>query len=445
MRSTALEDVLAGGDLAAAQDWLSDHADHEIAAELPRLDKVEAGIAFRLLAKSRALAVFEELDPYAQQDILADLRDEAFLDLIQSMEPDDRVRLLGEAPAMVARRVLAGLTTGERRQTAAMLGYPQGSVGRYMNPEIVSVRHELNAGQALAHIKARGRDAETIYTLPVIDGGRYLIGVTTLRQLVLSEDDVQVGALADPNAPRVSTTEDAEAAARLMQEANLLALVVVDSEDRVVGMLTVDDAVELIEAADTEDVARQAGAAPLTGHYLTAGVLHLARTRAVWLLLLLVAATLTVNVLQFFESALAQITSLALFIPLLTGTGGNAGAQAATAVVRAIAVGELRARDMFRVGWREARVGLTLGLMLAVLALGIGSALVSFPLAATVSVALVAICAWAAVVGSVMPLAAKRLGIDPAVISAPLVTTLVDATGLMIYFGTAYLFLPLGS
>lgn len=434
----SLEDAIAANDLVAVQKLMEVHAPHEIAAELARLDPVKAGVAFRLLPKDRELAVFEEFDPHAQREILDGMRNGAFLELIESMDPDDRARLVDEAPAKVARRVLAGLSPAERRKTAALLGYPENSVGRYMTPEVVALHRGLTVDGALARIRDKGKDAETVYTLPVVDDGRRLVGVTTLRRLVLANGDDFVDSLIDEDPPRVRATDDAEAAARLMQEANLLALVVVDSEDRLVGILTVDDAVELIEAADTEDVARQSGASPLSGHYLTASVFQVARSRAVWLLLLLVAAVLSVQVMDLFEDTLSRVTALALFIPLLVGAGGNAGAQAATAAVRAIAVGEVRARDVFRVAWREVRVGLNLGLMLAVVAAAIAGFFVDWRIAATVAISLVVICSWAAVVGAVMPLVAKRLRIDPAVISAPLVTTLVDATGLIIYFTTAY-------
>lgn len=215
----------------------------------------------------------------------------------------------------------------------------------------------------------------------------------------------------------------------------------VDSEERFVGLLTFDDALELIEAADSEDIARQSGASPVAGHYVAAGVVRLARARSVWLLLLIVAATLTVNVMQGFESTLEEVTALALFVPMLTGTGGNVGSQSATAIVRALAVGEVRLRDLPKVAWKESRVGLLLGLMLACIAMVIGTALVGTLIAVVVASSVIAICTWAAVIGSTMPLLARRVGVDPAVVSAPLVSTLVDATGLLIYFTIARLIL----
>ncbi|WP_305706590.1 magnesium transporter [Nocardioides sp.] len=434
MDDVRLADLIEEQDLVLLADWLADHPPHEIADELARLGAEDAAVPFRLLSKDRALAVFEELEPVDQHALLDGLRQESFRDLVEEMDPDDRARMLGEAPAKVAKRVLAGLSPRERQMTASLLGYPVDAVGRLMSPEVVAIREHLSVGQALRIVRERGVDAETVYTLPVVDEGRRLLGVVELRDLVLSELDAPVAGLVHRDVPRAKATDGAEAAARLMRETNLLNLMIVDSEERLVGVFTIDDAVEVIEAADTEDAARQAGSAPWQGHYMFVSVWRLARTRALWLLLLILAATLTVNVLQAFEATLEEVTALALFIPLLVGTGGNAGAQAATAAVRALAVGEVRTSDLLAVVWRECRVGLLLGAMVGLVGLVLAALLVSGDIAVVVGISLVVICGWAATVGASMPLLARRLGIDPAVVSAPMVTTLVDATGLVIYF-----------
>ncbi|MFK0119779.1 magnesium transporter [Streptomyces sp. NPDC090994] len=434
---TELQDALERHNLRDAQFLLGQRPPHVIADELARMNAVDAVVAFRLLGKNEAIKVFEELEPVDQQAILMGLRDTAFRELVEELDPDDRVRMLHEAPAKVVQRVLAGLSAHERRMTAALLGYPEGSVGRYMTPEVVAVDRHLTVRQALDHVRTKGADAETIYTLPVVDAGRRLIGVVELRELVLSPSGRDIIDLVAADAPRVYASDPAEDAARLMRETNTLDLPVVDSEERLVGLLTIDDAVEVIEGADTEDVVRQSGSAPWSGHYMATTVWQLARYRVVWLLLLLLAATLTVAVTDAFEKTLEQVTQLALFVPLLIGTGGNTGAQAATAAVRALAVGEVRGSDLPAIIWRECRVGLLLGAMLASLAMVLGTAFVGAHIALVVGVALVIICGWAATVGGTMPLLAKRLHIDPAVVSAPMVTTLVDATGLVIYFLTA--------
>ncbi|MGW4356638.1 magnesium transporter [Nocardia sp. NPDC004582] len=433
----SLRDIVDCHHLTPAVEWLDNHPPHVIADELARMDAVTAVMSFRLLDKDRALAVFEELEPVDQQRILAGLRDQSFRDLVEGMDPDDRARMLREVPAKVAKRVLAGLSPHERRMTAGLLGYPEGSVGFYMTPEVVALPRNLPVGEALHMVRAKGATAETVYTLPVVDSGRRLIGVVELRDLVLGSPDTMIAELIAAEPVSARATGSAEKAARLMQGANLINLPVVDSEDRLVGLLTIDDAVEVIEAADSEDMARQAGTSPWSGHYMAAGVFQLARYRALWLMLLLVAATLTVTVTNFFEPTLEQAAHLALFIPLLIGSGGNAGAQAATTCVRALAVGEVRVSDLLAVIWRECRVGLLLGCMLAAIGMVIGTLFVGLKIAVVVGIALVIICGWAATIGGTMPLLAKKLRIDPAVISAPMVTTLVDATGLVIYFTTA--------
>ncbi|WP_017583499.1 magnesium transporter [Nocardiopsis valliformis] len=442
-RAEELTDLVENNDLTGIRLWLAEHRPHEIADELARMPGRDAIIPFRLLDKDRELEVFEELDPGQQQAILLGLRGTDFHDILEEMDPDDRARLIGEAPAKIATRALAGLSPAERKMTAALLGYPEDSVGRYMTPETVILHLDLTVGRALEVVRAKGADAETIYTLPVVSDGRRLVGTITLSDLVVSDDDRVLKDLVDVFAPRVGVSEPVEDAARLIQEANLVSLPVVDSEDRFVGLFTFDDALEVIEAADSEDMARQSGASPIDDHYVSVGVLRLVGARVVWLLLLIVAATLTVNVMQVYEATLEEVTALAMFVPMLIGTGGNVGAQSATAIVRALAVGEVRVRDLPSVLWKESRVGLLLGVALAGVALAIGTLLVGFDIAVVVSLSVIAICTWAAIIGSAMPLLARKVGVDPAVVSSPMVATLVDATGLLIYFSVARMVLGL--
>jgi len=430
----SLTGALNLGGLGPVAEWLDTKAPHEIAEELTRLNPVQSALVWRMLARDEALEVFEELDSFQQQQLLSGMRDTAFRDVVEEMDPDDRARLLGEAPAGFVRRVLAGLSHKERSMTASLLGFPDGSVGRVMSPEVVTVPESTAVSEVLDVVRRKGSDAETIDLLAVVDKARKLIGVIGLSHVVLADQGLTLGEIADRSAPTLSVTEDAEKAARLVQETNRLGLMVVDSEERVLGVLTVDDALELIEAADTEDVARQAGALPSAGHYLSDSVIRLARLRVFWLVVLMSAATITVWVMGLFETALATVTALALFIPLIVGTGGNIGAQAATSAVRAVAVGEVRPTDVLRVAWRESRVGLLLGVVLGLIAFGAGWWVAGLDVGIAVGLSVVLISVWATTVGSTMPLAAQALKIDPAVISVPLVTTLVDTSGLIIYF-----------
>ncbi len=439
----SLTGALNLGGLAHVAEWLESKAAHEIAEELTRLNPVQSALVWRMLPRDVALEIFEELDSFQQQQLLSGMRDQAFREVVEGMDPDDRARLLGEAPAGFVRRVLAGLSHKERAMTASLLGFPDGSVGRVMSPEVVTVAESTRLADVLDVVRRKGSDAETIDLLAVVDRARKLVGVVGLSHVVLADQEITVGEIADRAAPTLDVNEDAERAARLVQETNRLGLMVVDSEERVLGVLTVDDALEVIEAADTEDVARQAGALPSAGHYLSDSVVKLARLRVFWLAVLMSAATITVWVMGLFETALQEVTALALFIPLLVGTGGNIGAQAATSAVRAVAVGEVRPSDAWRVAWRESRVGLILGLSLGAIAFGAGWLVGGLAVGVTVGLAIVLLSVWATTIGSTMPLAAQALKIDPAVISVPLVTTLVDTSGLIIYFLVAGLILGL--
>ena len=436
-----LPELVESGDIERLNDWLNETNTVEIADELARLDPEERAVPFRLLAKDEAIEVFEALDPTDQQALLDSLRDERVIQLFEAMDPDDRARLVDEIPAKVARRLLAGLSPWERALTSTLLGYPEDTAGRIMSPEYVSLRAGMSAEQALEKVRRAGRSAETVYALPVTDDQRRLIGAIGLRDIVLADPDQRVGDLMETDVYSARVDDDQETVARLIGEANLLALPIVDTENRLVGIVTVDDAIEILEEEETEDIARTGGAEPVGRPYFSVSVFRLARTRIVWLFLLIGAATLTVSVLDLFRDTLAELVVLSVFIPLLIGTGGNTGAQSSTTVVRALAVGEVRFEDLPRVVLREMRVGLMLGVGLGAIAFFPVAAYATvfdpaddpLRLAVVVSTSIVTICTYASTIGSLLPLLAGRLGLDPAVLSAPLITTLVDATGLVIY------------
>ena len=432
-----LRTLVERGEYAAAEQWLRGHPVWDVADELDRMGLVDAVAAFRLLDAGPALAVFEALEPSRQQAVLDVMRGAEFSAFVNSLDPDDRARMLGELPGEVVRRVLEGLSPAERSMTATLLGYPEDSAGRFMTPQVVVLREHLSVGEALAHVRTHGAEAETVYTLPVVDDERRLVGVVELRELLLSDDGVALGGLMVTEPPRVRATEPAERAARLMNDAEVLDLPVVDAQDRLLGLLTFDDADEVIEHADSEDAARQGGAHPWAGHYMAVSVLRLARTRVLWLALLLAVSLLTVTVAYGFEDALEEVAALALFIPLLIGTGGKVGTQASSACVRALAIGEVRLTDAARVAGREAGTGLLLGIGLGALAVVFGLVFADLDVAVVVGTSLLFICLLAALVGGLSPLLAKRLGIDPALVSAPVVTTVVDVLGLVIYFVVA--------
>jgi magnesium transporter len=429
-----LADLLEEGDLELIDRWLQQADVVEIADELSRIPREQRAVPFRLLARDRALEVFELLDPSVQQELLEGLRDVNVRQLFEDLDPDDRARLTEEMPAKVARRLLAGLSPNERRLTATLLGYPEDSAGRLMSPEVASLRAGMTAADALDRLRRIGEGAETIYALPVTDDRRRLVGMLGLRDLVLAQPDARVGDLMDTDVFSARVDTDQEEVARLMREADLLAIPIVDTEDRLVGIVTVDDAMEVLEEEDTEDLARAGGAEPLGRPYLSTSIVQVGRSRVVWLIVFLIAGFVTVNVLAVFRQSLDQVVTLAFFVPLVIGTAGSTGAQSATTITRAIAVGEVRLEDLGRVAVREGSTGIALGVALGIIAFGPIAVLWDPPLAAVVAATLVTVCTLASLIGSTLPLAAKRFGADPAVMSVPLITALVDASGLVVYF-----------
>lgn len=412
-----------------------------VADEMSRLSTTDQAVLFRLLDKDRASQVFEYLDVAHQAELLEELTGGRSAELLLGLPDDDRAQLLGEMPAKVAARMMAGLPPERRQIAAQLLGYPEDSAGRYMTPVPTVISVDVTREEALR--KLRGRDLRNRDTavLAVTDHTRRLLGVVDLSTLVTASADTPVEAMMNPETHAVNASEDREKAARLVQEADLLALPVVDDESRFLGMITVDDAMEILEVEATEDAYRVGGSEPLEQPYLTATVFDLARKRGVWLLVLILTAVLTINVMSFFEDTLAKVVVLAVFVPMITGTGGNAGSQAASSVVRALAVDDVAPRDIWKVIWREVRVGFMLGVFLGGLVFPFIALIYEPDVAAVISLTIVGICAWACVVGGVLPLVAKKIGVDPAVFSTPVVSTLVDATGLIIYFSIAQVIL----
>ncbi|MGY1550438.1 magnesium transporter [Microbacterium sp. A588] len=428
-----IEQTLSQRDLAAASAALTPASIYQLVQILDRLNPRQCAIVYRLLSKQRALEVFEALEPELQGELVHGLQDAEVATLFAEMDPDDRVWLLEELPASVAPRLLRGLPVRERELTAAVLGYPQNSIGRRMSPEYVTTHPDLTVGETMARLRARLDDAETIYTLPVTDHARRVIGVVSLRDLLAANDDATIDALMRDARTTLAET-DAEIAARECTDLGLLAVPVVDSENRLVGILTIDDAVRILKREENEDAARQGGVEPLGRPYLSTPIRKIVRSRIVWLFVLAIGATLTVQVLSVFEATLEQMTVLALFVPLLIGTGGNTGNQAATTVTRALALGEVRPRDLLRVLTRELRVGVSLGILLGLLGFAITALVYDWHIGLVIGCTLLAVCTVAATIGGVMPLVARMIRVDPAVFSNPFITTFVDATGLVIYF-----------
>lgn len=405
----------------------------ELVTLLERLNLRERAIIYRVLPKAVALEVFESLDPALQGELLEELNSEEISAIFAKLDPDDRVGLLDELPAGVAKRLLTGLSAKERGLTSEVLGYAQGSIGRRMSPEYISVKDTDSISQALTKVKGKLQSAETIYTLPVVDSSKQLVGVVSLRDLMRTASRVKVSKIMSEPL-MVNASDDEEFAARTCSDMKVLALPVVDNERRLVGILTVDDALRILEQEESEDAARTGGAEPLRRPYLSTPVFAIVRSRVIWLLVLAFGATFTVSVLGAFEAEIEQLVVLTLFVPLLIGLGGNTGNQAATTVTRALALQDVRTRDVWQVLFRELRVGALLGTLLGLIGFGLASAFFGIEIGLVIGLTLFAICTVAATVGGVMPLVGLALRADPAVFSNPFITTFVDATGLVIYF-----------
>jgi len=405
-----------------------------------------AAVIFRLLPRDLAAETFSHLDTEQQQALIDKLGNERLAAIINEMEPDDRTALLEELPAEVAQRLIALLTPEQRRITQTILGYPEESIGRLMTPDYVRVKPEWTIAHAMEHIRKYGQDAETINVIYVVDEAGRLIDDLRIRQFLLADPRHTVESIMDRNVVALHATDDREEAVRQMQRYDRVALPVVDSRNILVGIVTADDVADVAEAEATEDIQKMSGMEALDEPYLQIRLTRMIRKRAGWLCALFLGEMLTATAMGYFQEEIARAVILALFVPLIISSGGNSGSQATTLVIRAMALGELRLRDWWRVVRREFLAGLCLGTILA--SIGITRILAwqaafrvygehSVLVALTVGFSLVGVVLWGTLAGSTLPFILRRLGFDPASASAPFVATLVDVTGLIIYFTVA--------
>ena len=434
-----LESLLEAGNYDGAKLLLGPVQEVDSAEAIGRLPRTLQALAFRLLPKDEAIEVYEYLEPAVQQTLLERLRSGEVLQLVEEMSPDDRVRLFDELPAKVVRRLLAELSPAERRVTAQLLGYESETAGRLMTTEFVDLKEFHSAAQALAIVRRRARDTETIYSLYVTDGSRHLTGILSLRDLVTADPEARIGDVMTRDVVSVGTDTDQEEVARAIQRYDFLAVPVVDREQRLVGIVTVDDVIDVIEQEATRDLyAAGAVQAGDEDDYFQSNLFTVARRRVVWLLVLLVANSGTSAVIASQELVLKQVVVLAAFIPLLIGTGGNVGAQSSTVVIRGLSTQRLQAMGAWRAIWREAVAGALLGLLM-VLAVVPWAAYVagSWGVATAAGLSLVVITTLAATAGAALPLLFDRLGLDPALMSAPFIATITDVAGVFIYLQLA--------
>ena len=442
---TQLQMLLEQGNLQEAKQVLIPVQPVDIAEAIEGLPEAMQVIAFRLLSKAEAIEVYEYLDSSVQQSLIEEFKSQDVLDIVDKMSPDDRAQLFDELPARVVRRLVEQLTPGERQATALLLGYETDTAGRIMTPEYISLTETLTVGETLERIRTLARVTETIYYLYVTDAARSLSGIVSLRDLVISQPQRTLGEIMTRDVVYVYTDTDQEEVARLIQRYDFLAVPVVDREQRLVGIVTVDDVIDILEKETTEDIYALGGGVQSGGdNYFQTNLLTVARKRVVWLFVLLLTNTVTGTIIRSQEALLQQVVTLAAFIPLLTGTGGNVGAQSSTVVIRGMNTDEIQNLGAAQVVLREAVAGALLGTILGVVATGWAYGLQgNFFVALSVGVSLIAIAILASIAGSGLPFLFRSLGLDPALMSAPFITTAVDVLGVLIYFNIAKLVLGL--
>lgn len=405
--------------------------------------------AFRMLKKDAAADVFSFMDIEMQESIIAKMSDTEISMIIEDLFIDDAVDLLEELPAIMVKRILKISRPETRNLINKFLSYPENSAGSVMTAEFIDLHKEMTVADAIDNIRKKGVDKETIYVAYVTNSSRVLEGIVSLKDLIFARPDALIADIMETELICGHTLDDREDIAATITKYNVLALPIVDKENRLVGIVTVDDAIDVIEEETTEDIEKMSAIVPGDKPYMRSSVLEIWKTRIPWLLLLMLSATFTGQIISSFEEKLAAIPVLIAFIPMLMDTGGNSGGQASVTVIRGIATGEIELRDVLRIVWKEIRVALACGIVLSAcnfvkillvdnLIFGNG---VSIAANAVVSITLLATVIVAKIVGCSLPLLAKKLGFDPAVMASPLITTIVDAVSLLIYFGFASLML----
>lgn len=409
----------------------------DIAEFLSEMSKEDSILVFRILHKDVMADVFSYLEPERQQFIIESISDAEVCLVIDEMFLDDAVDFLEEVPANVVKKVLRVTDAHTRALIRQFLKYPKNSAGALMTVELVELHDRWTVGQALEHVRKTGPDKETIYTCYVIDDVHHLVGYVPLRHLITANEDACIRDIMEERVISVHTNVDQEEVALITSKYDLMSMPVVDTENRLVGLITVDDIVDVIQEENTEDIEKMAGITPSEKEYLRTGVFSMVKNRLPWLLLLMLSATLTGSIISYYENMLEALVVLTSFIPMLMSTGGNGGAQASAMVTRGLALGEIEPRDVFRVMLKELRVSMLCAVFLGginFVRIMVFQPQVDVRINLTVALSLCCTVIFAKLIGGMLPLAAKRLGLDPAVMAAPMITTLVDSGSLAIFF-----------
>ena len=407
----------------------------DIVDAMEELDKKQRTLIFRLLAKEEAAEVFTDMDSDMREDLINALTDSELEEVMEEMYVDDTVDVLEEMPANVVDRLLMATDEDTRKKINALLQYPEDSAGSIMNIEYISLRREMTVADAILKIRQVGINKETIYTCYVTEKKK-LIGMVDVKDLLTAGESRKIEEIMDDNVLFARTLDDQEYVANMINKYGLVAIPIIDHEDCLVGIVTVDDAMLVLQDETTEDISIMAGVSPNEDSYFGTSVFQHAKNRSLWLMLLMLSATVTGEILGYYENAMAVMPVLITFIPMLMGTGGNCGSQSSTLVIRGLAVGEIEFKDIFRVIFNEIRIALIVGLLLSVVN-GIRIYIMydqNIMLALALGITMIAVVTMAKCIGCILPLLAKKLGLDPAIMAAPLITTILDTCTILVYF-----------
>lgn len=449
-QSDELMELLDSRHMKELQTRLEDMNEFDVAEFLSEIGDNRMPMVFRLLSKETAADVFANFDAPEQEQIINSITDSELSAIIEELYVDDAVDMMEELPANVVKRVMRTATPETRRLINQYLNYPENSAGSIMTAEFIDLKKYMNVREAIARIRRIGEDKETIYICFVTSADRKLEGVVSVKDLLLNDDETVIEDIMDTNVIFCMTHDDQEEVSEKISDYDLMAIPVVDMEGRLVGIVTVDDIIDVLEQETTEDFEIMAAMTPSDKPYSRTGVIDMWKNRVPWLLFLMLSATFTTMILNSFEDALAVQAVLIGFIPIIMSTGGNSGAQSSTAIIRSLSLGDTEPKDTLKVIWKEWRVALLCGLTLSVVNftkmllvdnLLLGNSDVNYMIALVVSLAMVFAVMFAKVVGSSLPMLAEKIGLDPAVVATPLITTITDAVSLLIYFEIAKVFL----
>ena len=437
--------LIGQGQYAQARKELIDMNVVDIAQLFEEMDRDVLLIIFRILPKEIAAGVFTYIPPELQEFLVESITDKEIISIWDKIFFDDAIDFLEEMPSNIVKRVLKNTDHETRKLINQFLNYPEDSAGSIMTIEFVDLKKEMTVAKAIQHVRETGVDKETIDNCYVIDNNRVLEGVISIRKLILSDSELPVKDIMQTDIKYVNTLDDHEKMITLFKKYDLLTMPVVDNEHRLVGIVTIDDIVDIIDQENTEDFQKMAAIQPSEKEYLKTNVFTLAKHRILWLLVLMISATFTGNIIRRFNDVLSSVVILASFIPMLMDTGGNSGSQSATLIIRGLALGEIKPKDFLKVLWKEFRVSILVGVVLATVNFLRIYYLekVDLMISITVCLTLFFTVVLAKLVGGLLPIAAKKVNVDPAIMASPLITTIVDAVALLIYFEFTTIFLGL--